>query len=179
MLETYGEVAKSVTGGMSLWFNKGSETSPDWVKLNSTTSGVIMPYATTSFTFTETKKSGSTVIDCCRVCPSCRCKTCNIIGSVMLSLSYHNPISGIDANGSSAINLYADINYHSGIYQYGYNGHGTYHTIWSDDTDLYYVVISYTVNCNSIDLWLDDIFINDHIPYDPDFALIGCQWGVS
>lgn len=88
VIETYGEVAKTVTGGMSLWFNKGSETSPDWVKLNSTTSGVIMPYATTSYTFTESKRNGSTTIDCCKKCPSCGCKTCNITG---LSLSYKSP----------------------------------------------------------------------------------------
>ena len=47
VIETYGEVAKTVTGGMALWFNKGTDASPDWVQLNSTTSGVIIPYATT------------------------------------------------------------------------------------------------------------------------------------
>lgn len=124
VIETYGEVAKTVTGGMSLWFNKGTDkhfpTRDDfpetgssnvnyindatgkyyiwnetlyeegscWVKLNSTSSGVIMPYATTSYTFKESKRNGSTTIDCCKKCPSCGCKTCNITG---LSLSYISP----------------------------------------------------------------------------------------
>lgn len=124
VIETYGEVAKTVTGGMSLWFNKGTDkhfpTRDDfpetgssnvnyindatgkyyiwnetlyeegscWVKLNSTTSGVKMPYATTSYTFKESKRNGSTTIDCCKKCPSCGCKACNITG---LSLSYISP----------------------------------------------------------------------------------------
>jgi len=120
VLETYGEVAKTVTGGMALWFNKGvdkhyatrgdfPETGSEnvnyindqyddwyiwngsayyigscWVKLNSTTSDVKMPYAKTSYTFKETKRNGSITIDCCKKCPSCGCKACSVQFYVML-----------------------------------------------------------------------------------------------
>ncbi len=123
VLETYGEVAKTVTGGMALWFNKGTDkhfpTRDDfpetglsninyiddatgkyyiwnetvyeegscWVKLNSTASGVIMPYATTSYTFKESKRNGATTIDCCKKCPSCGCKTCNVLDRFYITVN--------------------------------------------------------------------------------------------
>ena len=48
VLETYGQVKHTVTGGISLWFNKGSDAEPDWQLLNSAAYNTIMPYATTS-----------------------------------------------------------------------------------------------------------------------------------
>lgn len=95
VIETYGEVAKTVTGGMALWFNKGTDAEPDWVKLNSTTSGVIMPYATTSYTFRETKRNGATTIDCCKKCPACGCLTCgSILERLYVFWAYYNPSIG-------------------------------------------------------------------------------------
>ena len=73
VLETYGEVANTVTGGISVWFNKGSDTAPDWRLLNSTTENTTMTGTVRSYKFTESKHNGSVTIDCCKTCPGCGC----------------------------------------------------------------------------------------------------------
>jgi hypothetical protein len=45
-----------------------------WDKLNDTTSGIDLPYATASYRFKETHRDGSLIIDCCTKCPSCFCE---------------------------------------------------------------------------------------------------------
>ena len=173
VIETYGEVANTVTGGMSLWFNKGSDkhfpTRDDfpetgsnnvnyiddatdtyyiwnetiyeegscWVKLNSTTSEVIMPYATTSYTFKESKRNGSTTIDCCKKCPSCGCKTCNITG---LSLTYKTP------DGSSGTVTPSTIS------SYGYTNNGDYTAFFASQKSF----IEYKLKCDSLQFWIGD-----------------------
>jgi len=182
VLETYGEVAKTVTDGMSLWFNKGTdkhfptrydfpetgssninyiddatgkyyiwnetvyEEGSCWVKLNSTASDVIMPYAKTSYTFKETKRNGSITIGCCKRCPTCRCKNCyiwdrfkiiyytfscstNCCEYVTLSYSSHTTIAS------------------SGLL-YGLNGYGEL------TVNLAYVTIEYKLKCDTINIWL-------------------------
>lgn len=166
VIETYGEVAKTVTGGMSLWFNKGTDVSPDWVKLNSTTSGVIMPYATTSYTFTESKRNGATTIDCCKKCPSCGCKNCNIASRFKV-ISH-----GINLGKTT---LYRCCDYiivsqsestltPTSTLVYGLKNLGTNTLIFSPGIDNG-IKIEYTLTCNTIQLW---IYITDNVsnPYD-------------
>lgn len=77
-IETYGEVLSTVLP-MSLWFNGGSETTPDWQLLNSCASG-ILPYIESTFKFNETKGgSVANTLECCKKCTSCDCLTCNVL----------------------------------------------------------------------------------------------------
>lgn len=74
VIETYGEIAP--TTPISVWFNSGSIESPSWNLLNSTTTGVILPYNQKAYTFTETSVEGIITIDCCIQCLGCGCITC-------------------------------------------------------------------------------------------------------
>ena len=78
-IETYGEVAPP-SFPMTLWFNQGTETIPDWVSLRAAphTTG-IMGLEESTFKFIETK-GGSVVntISCCKKCTACGCLTCTI-----------------------------------------------------------------------------------------------------
>ena len=75
------------TGKYYIWNETVYEEGSCWVKLNSTTSGVIMPYATTSYTFKESKRNGSITRDGCRKCPSCGCKTCNVLDRFYITVN--------------------------------------------------------------------------------------------
>lgn len=153
VIETYGEVAKTVIGGMSLWFNKGSETSPDWVKLNSTTSGVIMPYATTSYTFKESKRNGSTTIDCCKTCPECKCKTCS---STFYVKYYYLGGSQTRVNVSSTLN-------------YGLNHYSDYTQLFSIASPSNGSILSscpYSITTNKKQLYCDVYYVDPELGED-------------
>ena len=146
VIETYGEVKKVITGGMSLWFNKGTNAEPDWVKLNSTNSGIIMPYATTSYTFKESKRNGATTIDCCKKCPSCGCKNCDVgnrfkIITTTLTVSpscceyVTITTSESTTTGTTSKN-------------YGYNKLG------EQTVEFTNIIIEYTLTCNTITIWV-------------------------
>ena len=146
VIETYGEVAKTVTGGMTLWFNKGTDASPDWVKLNSTTSGVIMPYATTSYTFKETKRNGSITIDCCKKCPSCGCKNCYIWNR--FKIIYYTFSCSTNCCEYVTLSYSSHTTIASSGLLYGLNGYGEL-TVNSA-----YATIEYKLECDTVNIWL-------------------------
>jgi hypothetical protein len=78
-IDSYGEVA-SATIPISLWFNQGSETEPNWTLINSCTSGILThPASEITFKFIENKGSSLTVeLGCCKQCESCGCTTYDI-----------------------------------------------------------------------------------------------------
>jgi hypothetical protein len=184
VIETYGEVAKTITGGMALWFNKGTDkhfpTRDDfpetgssdinyiddatgkyyiwnetvyeegscWVKLNSTTSGVIMPYATTSYTFKESKRNGSITIDCCKKCPSCGCKNCDVSGR--FTVYYYSFLARSNCCEYLTISSIIKSQLTLTSYMYGLKKNGDY-TLYNSSENIY---IEYKLNCNTIDIYI-------------------------
>lgn len=148
VIETYGEVAKTVTGGMGLWFNKGNDTTPDWVKLNSTTSGVIMPYATTSYTFKESKRNGSITIDCCKKCPSCGCKNCDIANRFRIITTTFTIIPIKSCCEYVNITQSDSTSTGSTSTHYGYNHLGDQSVIFTN------IIIEYKLTCDTVNIWV-------------------------
>lgn len=184
VLETYGEVAKTVTGGMALWFNKGTDkhfpTRDDfpetgssninyiddatgkyyiwnetvyeegscWVKLNSTTSGVIMPYATTSYTFKESKRNGSITIDCCKKCPSCGCKNCDIANRFRIITTTFTIIPIKSCCEYVNITQSDSTSTGSTSTHYGYNHLGDQSVIFTN------IIIEYKLTCDTVNIWV-------------------------
>ncbi len=184
VIETYGEVKKVITGGMSLWFNKGvdkhyatrddfPETGSEnvnyindqyddwyiwngsayyigscWVKLNSTASNVIMPYAKTSYTFKETKRNGATTIDCCKKCPSCGCKVCDV--SDRFTVYYYSFLARSNCCEYLTISSIIKSQLTLTSYMYGLKKNGDY-TLYNSSENIY---IEYKLNCNTIDIYI-------------------------
>lgn len=97
-VETYGEIA-STSLPISLWFNQGSSEHPDWIKLNSCTTGVL-PYHESTFKFDEKKgPSWSTTIENCQECNGGKCLSCgNLCSRFQVSASFLLPIIDICVN---------------------------------------------------------------------------------
>jgi len=79
-IDSYGEVTSS-TLPISLWFNQGTESAPNWTLINSCTSGILThPASEITFKFIENKGSSLTVeLGCCKKCESCGCLTCDVL----------------------------------------------------------------------------------------------------
>lgn len=78
VLETYGITAPSDVDEVGILFNKGSRDKPDWVVLNTTQMGIVMPKLEISYKFKESKSKDTVEIGCCKKCPACKCIRCNI-----------------------------------------------------------------------------------------------------
>ena len=110
-----------------------------------------MPYATTSYTFKESKRNGSITIDCCKKCPTCRCLNCSVESRfkvVTTRLTTGSTTSDICCNYVT-ISI-ADVTY-TGHTSYAYkltNIYGMYSLLFPN------IIIEYTFTCNSITIWV-------------------------
>ena len=73
---TYIDISTST---QYIWDGASYIEGDGWLQLNSTDYNSILPYAKSSYLFKEMRIGESSItIDCCKKCPSCECKTCDI-----------------------------------------------------------------------------------------------------
>ncbi len=194
VIETYGELA--ATSKLSMWFNQGKsphkESSvPDWVRLNHVNTGSIMGYLKDSSTFvfkeSVSANNGSTIIDCCNKCPTCKCLNCYICNrfyikpvggttktyGTSLKYGYRNlgnsscvfKASGIiPVTSFCPYSITLDLsNYDYNLYYLDDNG-VTEHLIgrfsWYQSSAAYDLVVEYTIECDQVKIWA---FLNEGV----------------
>lgn len=121
------------TGKAYIWKNDSYQEGSYWFKLNSTTAGNRLPGnpKVDTFEFEESKNHGTTIITCCRKCPPCKCKECDITDRFVVT---------------SRPDLIMT------TYDYPQDPEKGLHSVVFSSGSLPVIIINYTLKCNEISI---------------------------
>jgi len=167
-IETYGEKIPSYF--VSIWFNKGTEAVPDWVKLNDNFTTNTLEYKEDIFSFRETKSQSQTYeIGCCKPCSTkCVCLNCSIQSRIAFRTSAVGQLNPLPTTPDDP-RLFGYPTHYKFL-GYGITNHGTETYIWEDGGgSVYDLYFEYKFDCDNIEIWAGDY--NSHLYWDYTFYL--------